>query len=168
MICRSEGDYPRVTVSIPNREYARLLMEDYASAQSEETALHLYLYQAFVLESKHPELARVLRDISKVEMHHLLLLGQVIEALGVNPVYGSISEDGFVIPWSGLDVPYKNDLKSMLEVDIAREEAAVKNYMKHKRMIDDVEIRELLDRIIADERVHLDIFHYYLQELCRG
>ena len=163
MICKSTKPYPMIKVKSPNREYAELLLEDYASCTSEDTAIHLYTYQSLILGEKNAELADILKEIAKVEMYHLSLLGKTIKALGVNPAFG-IRSGEWLIPWNSSCVSYNKNLEEMLKIDIIREEDAIKNYRKHKAIIDDEYIKALLERIIEDELVHLDIFHYYLQE----
>lgn len=164
VICKSLKPYPKVEVLCPNEEYAKLLLEDYAGCTSEDTAIHLYLYQSLILREQNEELSKILEEISKVEMHHLKLLGETIRALGVKPVFGS-SHDEWLIPWNASCVEYTIDLNEMLIADIAREEGAIKKYREHIASIDDEFIKALLERIIEDELVHLNIFYYFLQNL---
>lgn len=164
VLCRSELPYPKVRVERPNREYAKLLLEDYAGMQSEDTAIHLYLYQSFLKSEELEEFARVMSEIAKVEMHHFMLLGKTISLLGVDPVYGTISRDEYFMPWNTSSVSYAEDLRVMLETDIIREEEAIRNYEKHKSSIDDKYIKELISRIIEDEKIHLAIFHNFYQK----
>lgn len=164
MICQSMKPYPEVKVSKKNREYAKLLMEDYAGISSEESAIHLYLYQNLILKDDDWELRDALMEISKVEMYHLYILGTVIMELGEKPIFGE-SKDELILPWNSSYVDYTTNIKRMLLVDIEREEAAIKNYREHIRCIDDENIKEILRRIIEDEELHLDIFHYFLGKL---
>lgn len=165
MNCKSEKPYPEIKVEKKNREYAKLLLEDYAGYRSEDMAIHLYLYQSFILNERTKELAETLKNISKVEMHHLDMLGETIKLLGLNPVYASISEDDFQIPWTSATVDYTTDLKNMLSFDIERERSAIDIYERHKNLIDDKYIKNIIDRIIEDEKIHLAIFNYYYQKI---
>lgn len=165
MICKSDKPYPKIQVERPNKKYAKLLLEDYAGNQSEDTAIHLYLYQSLVSSTEYRELARDLKDIAKVEMHHLFLLGKTIKLLGLEPVFASISDTGLLIPWTSSGVNYATDIQTMLEVDIEREMEAICNYEKHIKLIDDKYVKVLLKRIIEDEKIHISIFHYYYQKI---
>lgn len=113
MKCNSSRPYPSIRVNGKNEDYARLLMEDYAGGSSEETAIHLYLYQSLILKDKNEELADILKEISKVEMKHLDILGTLIEKLGVSPAFGAFDGD-FLLPWNSSTVNYTADLKDIL------------------------------------------------------
>ena len=60
---------------------------------------------------------------------------------------------------------YKTSLKDMLKIDIFSEESAIKTYTEHKKIIKDKYIREMLSRIILDEKRHLEIFKEMLSNL---
>ena len=62
-------DYPPIKVEKENPYYAQILLNNYASEISEETAIHLYLYQSLILDNQ--ELSTILEKIALVEMHHL-------------------------------------------------------------------------------------------------
>ena len=46
----------------------------------------------------------------------------------------------------------------MLEVDINSQKISIKNYEAHKKIINYKYIKLILDRIILDEKRHLEIF----------
>lgn len=163
MLFKSNIPYPKIRVEKPNVEYAKLLLKDYANHDSEETAIHMYLYQSLVLKEDFKELSDVLLNISKVEMEHLRLLGETIFLLGLNPMYGLCEKDIF-IPWNTSYVPYPDNLEEMLVDDIQREMDAIRNYQCHYLLIEDEYIRELLEKIIQDEKIHLEIFKYYYKK----
>jgi bacterioferritin len=64
-----------------------LLLEDYAGAVSELTAINQYFYHHLVFEDKYEDLAELEECISIIEMMHLELLGETILMLGVDPKY---------------------------------------------------------------------------------
>ena len=163
MICMSSKPYPKIEVD-ENRDYAHMLLEDYAGSASEDTAIHLYLYQSLVLSRTFKELSEVLKKISTVEMKHMLILGQLIEALGVNPAFG-VSQGKWLVPWSASYVDYASSIEDMLLLDISKEESAIANYRRHIRAIDDENIVGILKRIIEDEEIHLSIFYYFLNRI---
>lgn len=154
---KSDKPYPIPRVEGKNIDYAKLLLKNYAGDISEETAIHLYLFQSLVLNNK-TEFANIMEHIAEVEMHHLKLLGETIQLLGMRPVYGVTSEVNSFKPWNSINVNYSTDLKKILSINIQSEQYAINNYQYHYSIIKDKYIRELLFRIIEDEKIHLNIF----------
>ena len=153
----SDKPYPQVKVLRENKEYANLLSHMYASNESELTEILLYVYQSMILENTDKEIAKILLDISKVEMHHLYLLGQTIKDLGKTPIYADCNFN-MLTYWNSNDVYYDTDLKTILEIDIESEKRAIHDYQMLLNVIDDCYIKALLERIILDEQIHLQIF----------
>lgn len=151
--------YPEVSVEKENSYYADLLSIDYAGDVSETTAVMLYSYQHFDKFKENEEFSKILEKIAIDEMIHLELLGKTIKLLGKNPVYKTCeARKEECIMWSSKNVDYTTNLKEMLEVDINSEKIAIKTYEAHKKIINDKYIKVLLDRIILDEKRHLEIF----------
>lgn len=161
MKCQSDKPYPTVKVEKQNLDYAKLLLENYAGVISEDTAVHLYFYQSLVINEAFKDFANIMLSISKVEMHHLKLLGETISLLGLKPVFGTISKKNYGNAWNSKFIDYTTDLKEMLEINIKNEELAIKNYKKRIMEINDNNIKDLLLRIIEDEKLHIEIFKYY-------
>ena len=152
--------YPEVKVEEKNAYYADLLSQDYAGVVSETTAVMQYSYQHFDKSKENKEFAEIIAEIAEVEMKHLELLGETIKMLGEEPIYKTCeSERGDCVFWSAKNVNYKTDLKDMLKSDINSEKGAIKNYENHKRLIKDKYIKNMLDRIILDEKRHLEILN---------
>ena len=156
--------YPVVRVEKENIEYAKILSLDYASDISEDSAIHLYTYQALILEKTHPEISKTLKHIAITEMKHLELLGKAIHLLGLPPKYVSYTSDNIKRYWTSSFINYTTSLKNMLKQDIKSESMAIENYRKHKETINDAYIKQLLTRIIEDEQVHLSIFQRLLEQ----
>lgn len=158
--------YPEVRVEEKNPYYADLLSQDYAGSVSETTAVMQYSYQHFDKFKENKEFAEIIAEIAEVEMKHLELLGETIKLLGKEPVYKTCeSERGDCVFWTSENVFYKTDLKDMLNADINSEKNAIKNYEHHKMLIKDKYIKEMLSRIILDEKRHVQIFEMLLKNL---
>ena len=158
--------YPEVRVEEKNPYYADLLSQDYAGSVSETTAVMQYSYQHFDKFKENKEFAKIIEEIAEVEMKHLELLGETIKLLGKEPVYKTCeSEHGDCVFWTGDNVFSKTDLKDMLNADINSEKNAIKNYEHHKMLINDKYIKEMLSRIILDEKRHVQIFEMLLKNL---
>lgn len=164
MIYKGNKPYPTVRVEKPNHHYASLLLEDYAGTVSEDTAIHLYLFQFLIANNEIQEYANAMKKIAEVEMHHLRLLGETIKLLGLNPAYGTVSNYHKFNPFTSLNVNYTTNLKLMIEADIQSEQKAITQYQYHRSIIQDKYVKQLLTRIIEDEEVHLDIFYYFYKK----
>lgn len=159
--------YPEIKVEGENLYYAELLSQDYAGMVSETTASMLYSYQHFNTFNSNEEFSKVIEEISVVEMMHLEMLGKTIKLLGKEPIYKTCeSRSGDCVMWSATNVSYDSDIKDMLKTNIRGEMTAIKNYEHHKKIIDDKYIKELLERIILDEKRHIEIFETLLSKLC--
>ena len=149
--------YPEITVDKPNIRYVNLILPDYSGIISEYTAISQYIYHSFRTMEKYPKIANELHCISIVEMHHLEILAQLIIKLGGDPRF-CISKKEKCYYWDSKFVQYKCTIIEMLESDIKAEEQAIKNYRKAISLIDDDNIKGILERIILDEELHLKIF----------
>lgn len=168
MLCKSEKPYPEIKVEQENTEYAKILLQDYAGEKSEETAAHNYIYQSIILEG---EAANTLKQIAIVEMHHLEILGKLINLLGYQPGYYTIDSNlECVIHWTANNVDYNTNISDILLGNISREMTAIKQYQKHIQEIDDINIKKILSRIMEDEEMHIiclrKLYHKYLGKSC--
>ena len=139
-------------------------MQDAASAKSEMTAIYQYLYQHWFLRDQHRDLSRLLMGISKVEMMHLDILGELVVLLGGNPKSQAVCDNRCVY-WHGGMVNYSTDVRSMLLADLAAEQAAVERYTLHSNIIKDPYVAAVLGILAEDEKVHVRLFTEYLATL---
>lgn len=159
--------YPEINVEEKNPYYADLLSQDYAGKISEITASLLYSYQHFVKFQENKEFSDIIEEISIVEMKHMEILGKTIKLLGKEPIYKTCEAmRGDCVMWDAKNINYDTNLKEMLRIDIASENATIKNYEEHKKIIEDKYIKEILSRIIIDEKRHLEIFQMLYEKLC--
>ena len=159
--------YPEIKVEKENLYYAELLSQDYAGMVSETSASLLYSYQHFNTFDSNEEFTKIIEEVSIVEMMHLEMLGKTIKLLGKPPIYKTCEASrGDCVFWNASDINYDVDIREMLKTDIRGEMAAIKNYEHHKNIIEDKYIKELLDRIILDEKHHIEIFETLLNKYC--
>lgn len=164
---RNPAPYPTIKVLKPNLQYAELLMDDNAGVVSEFTAIAQYLYHHYYFDEIDKELGTMLEDISIVEMYHMDLLSKTIILLGGDPqIRGSYSTQGQY--WDGEFVYYGTELCQRLQKDLESEYQAIDQYRAHIRLIDDMCVKELLERIILDEQVHIKLFEKALQKYCKN
>ena len=157
----SPKPYPAVQVSAPNLTYAQMLSMPFASAKSELTTITQYTYFNWVLEPDWADLAAVYQKVAQVEMRHLHLLGQLITALGGNPIYRSYPYKRPAF-WSSGVLQYQGNKEKALHISIAGEQEAVESYRHLSKLIHDSGVTAVLQRIILDEEVHIQLFQQYL------
>lgn len=154
--------YPEIRVENKNKEYAKILLEDYAGINSETTAVFQYSYQS-ISNYEIEELSEILEQISIVEMKHIELLGKTITLLGELPKL-SFNYNNYLTYWSGSFIDYTTNIKEFLIMNIQAEKNAIENYKKHACIINDKYIKELLYRIIDDEKKHIECFNILLEK----
>ena len=145
-------EYPEVEIDSVSMSDCRCLMEDYGGAESELTAILTYIYQAYTLNEmeQYKELQETLEGIAVTEMHHHKMLGEAIVKLGGTPVMGGTHKF-----WNSSMVNYCKDIINMINIDIKAENIAIENYKKTMRCVQNYSIRELIERIIMDEELHI-------------
>lgn len=141
---------PTVQIVEHNLRDARIIQNDYASVDSETTAIMTYTYQSYVIRQFDNEIADILMKISMVEMRHHKALGNLIVDLGGDPIIGG--QGRF---WTGRNVCYARGLKEMLYSDIEAEEKAIEGYKRSIELIQTEGIDALLNAIIEDEQTHI-------------
>ncbi|MBR5174166.1 MAG: manganese catalase family protein [Clostridia bacterium] len=152
----SELTYPEISVE-RNLADSRLLMPSYGGNASEITAIMTYSFQHFVCPVK--EIGEILAGISTVEMRHMELLGEAIVELGGYPIIGGRTY------WNGSYVNYTLDTKKFLRQNILAEENAILNYERTILNLSQDSLKQLLERIILDEELHIKLFKELLQTI---
>ncbi len=179
--------YPPIRVEAPNLDYAISLFKSYAGYDSELTASTQYLYQTAILFPDDPVSADLLECIGFVEMGHFHVLGRIIYLLGADPrVYAPASQFGAsrrarvegTVPepetkngytwWSGDMLIYTNEYITLIQDNLQLEKITIANFNAAIREIDDIYIRAMLERIILDERRHVEIFQSMLDAAQSG
>ncbi len=150
--CQCELPYPPVEVTCPDPRWLPPLRDLYAGQHSELSAIAQYCFQSFVLSRDHGELAKLLRSIAIVEMHHLEMLGRLICLCGGVPDFAGGSPRRW---WNSSCLNYRQDLCGALAASMADETAAVDAYRRAACLIGDPKIQELLRRISMDEELHV-------------
>lgn len=164
--CSDSSPYPEIKVKCANIYYAELLMEDYAGAESELSAINQYIYHHYFAEKIKSSLGELLHQIAIVEMKHLEILADLIIKLGGNPIYrGSCSTCGNY--WNAGYVKYGMTVCEQLKADIDHEYVAIRNYENHIKMICDPCIEAILKRIILDEKIHIKLLNEALKDYCK-
>ena len=156
------AEYPPVKVQAQNRQLARSLYGDLASPNSEMTTVQQYLYQQWVLKAKNPVLSETIARVNVVERHHLLLIGELLLALGAKPHF-SYFQKNVSLPWNGRLISYEEDVKVILRNNIAMEQKAFEIYQSQAQKCGDPDVSALLLRLSKDGKVHVELFQELLK-----
>lgn len=148
--------YPEIKVQKKDINLAYQILESYAGRVSEFSAIGQYSFQGIYL-NEYKELSKILEKIAMVEMKHLEILGNLIEALGLIPYYVTY-KDKKPIPWNSDYVNFTINYRDMLVDDIKIENMAINDYNKILQNTNDSNVIEIIRRIIMDEERHIEIF----------
>lgn len=157
--------YPPVQVEGKNQVYADLLSADYCGAVSELSAITQYINNENRLSCENCSMAKTLLGIAMAEMMHLQKLGELIVLLGGDIDFAAKQRNGKRKMWTPeyLDIP--GNAGKMLLADVEAEKAAIRQYEMHIKMINDVCVANMLERIIIDEEYHIMLLRSLLQEM---
>ena len=148
--------YPIVQVQEKNCLYGRMMLDNIGGANSEMSAISLYVYNNLLFE-KESELSRIFHKISVVEMHHLEIFGRIARLMGKNPRLWT-QRGNRMVYWSPAYNQYPMEIESLLKNALLGEEKAVQKYEEQCNIIKDEYIVACLRRIIKDEKLHIEIF----------
>ncbi len=164
---KAASPYPELKVEGRNIHYAAILTGDLASATGEMTAIYQYLYQHWTLQEQFEEIAQTIVRISEVEMHHLNMLGSLIDMLGGNPKCEAIR--GYKrFFWQGSMVNYSRELPVLLKSNIYLEQSAVREYLEQADYIEDPYVSAVLARMAEDEEIHYAAYQDFLAEYIKS
>lgn len=156
--------YPKSEVERTDIAFAKKLLFAFASDKSEMTATANYRYRSIVLQSKNPNLSRIMEELSKVEQTHLEILANLVFLLGYDPKIRTV-KNGTPTYWNADCLDYKKDVKSILENSIKEEQNAYKTYVFLSRQTKDQKVSRILYRLSLDEKLHINILKTELEKL---
>lgn len=158
--------YPPVPTVKPDAGAARRLLADYAGNEGELTAITQYFYNSLLAPlAGESGIGDLFACVSRVEMHHLELIGKLILAYGGDPGFLAYSRNNRPTWWDGSNVNYDKSPQRMLEAALRGERDAVENYKRTAAYVSDAGCRALIARIIADEEHHIALFTGALHDL---
>lgn len=143
----------------------RVISPAYAAPSSELNAILQYLYHYHFFKSNGcDEFAQTIENIAIAEMIHLKLLGATILALGAAPVYTANPPAMFNF-YSAKYVTYSRTLVCMAEDDVRAEKQAIRGYERMLKLLRNEKVKEIISRILEDEKLHLAAFEHILCSL---
>jgi bacterioferritin len=147
--------YPEIDVKEKNMDYAKIIKKCYCGINSELTLINQYTYQKLLMNTY---LKDIFNKISKVEMEHLDIIGELLIALGESPKF-SLEKRKKNLNWNAKFINDDTSLKNMLINNINSEIQIIKEYRDIANIVDDENIIAILNRIILDEELHIKIFN---------
>lgn len=156
--------WPPIEVIDQNPRYAAAMLSNIGSCNSEMSAISLYIYNSLITRNLFFEIAECFHKISIVEMHHLNTFGELALLSGTDPRLWSY-QNGRMQYWSPACIRYPTRIGAIVSNALAGELEAIKKYEHQAQWIEDCRIKDILNRIIADEVCHVQIFRLILAEL---
>lgn len=150
--------YPELDCISANKKFIGLLFDTYSGTNGELTAILQYTYEGIMFNNE--EISKIVKQISIMEMHHLSILGRMLKKLGRLPVYKSANE----ILWNAKNINYiMRNVEEVMKNNIQEEYRAIRNYENLIECTNDECIKKLLERIILDEKAHIEVFNLIMQ-----
>ncbi len=160
-----KAPYPAVTDAKNDIYSLKIISPAYATSTGELNAILQYVFHSMSFASYgKQDYAETLMGIAVAEMMHLNMLGNVIAAIGAQPVFTSYPPARFNF-YSTKFVSYSSTLKNMIEDDIVGEKHAIYCYEKMLVRLKNSQIRCLIARILEDEQLHLCTLQSILKEI---
>lgn len=150
----SRVPYPKLENTSPDYHLGRMVYDAYAGSKSELTTILSYVFE-YLTNGDYDEVVAFLKMISKQEMKHLELLGEILVALGLEPYYMSTYGNKWCS--DNVNVTF-HSLEEMLNFNIEMEKGAIEGYQHLMEMCGDESIKAVFARIIMDEESHVQIF----------
>lgn len=153
--------YPELDCINANNKFISMLFNTYAGMSGELTAILQYTYESIMFNNE--EISKIMKKISIMEMKHLSILGNMLKKLGRPPVYQS----GNGTLWNAKNVNYiMRNVEEVMRNNIKEEERAIKNYEELIECTNDECIKRLFERIIMDEKAHIEVFKKIIEIYC--
>ncbi|CVK20528.1 MULTISPECIES: ferritin-like domain-containing protein [Sporomusa] len=155
--------YPPVRVDGPNPVYADKMLSNMGDVVSEMSDITRYFYIAVVAKPQFGAIATCFHHISIVEMHHLNIFAELAMQLGADPrLWCGRPRKRW---WSPSFISYPREICALIAESIEAERAAIRKYTRQANIICDRNIVAILNRIILDEKRHIQIFKEMYQQL---
>ncbi len=159
--------YPEIMVTSLPFEVIAKIKKLYADRRSELTSVMQYIYQHFILGSAEglDNISHAMEDIAVKEMEHYEMLAKILVGCGVDPKNCVYIDNNIDICdyWKASYVNYTRDFIDIFEKDIILEQAGINSYLELVEMTDNENLKEIIDRIIEDEKSHIAYFKAVLE-----
>lgn len=164
---RVNKPYPEITVTSLPFEVISKIKRLYVDRRSEMTSVMQYSYQHFILNSAEglENVSAAMEEIAVTEMRHYEILAKILVNCGVDPRNCIYIDNNIDICdyWKASYVNYTRDFIDIFEKNVILEQSGVNCYLELISMYDDNNLKEIVERIIEDEKSHLAYFKAVLE-----
>jgi len=164
LVFSDKSPWPDIEIVTANELYATAMLSNIGSCNSEMSAISLYVYNSMITKRYFYDIAECFHRISVVEMHHLNIFGDLCIMLGADPRLWSWQK-GRMKYWTPACNRYPTNISALVSNSLNGELEAIRKYQMQCQWINDFRIKAILNRIIADELCHVQIFRLILAEL---
>lgn len=165
LIFSDPSPWPTIEVIEQNPLYGAAMLSNIGSCNSEMSAISLYIYNSMITRNFFFDIAECFHRISISEMRHLNAFGELALQAGADPRLWSVRKNGSLQYWSPACNRYPNRIGAIISNSLNAELEAIKKYQSQTQWIKDRRINAVLNRVIADEMCHVQIFRLILAEL---
>lgn len=158
---RADLPYPQIENASKDMRTVAILKDLLSARNGELTAILQYTYQSRIANLSETEIANLLEEISIVEMKHTELLMDAILSFGGDPRFDNSFGQYFTASY----INYSQKLKDMLQANIRAESSAIEDYTRAIKNVQNQSLKDLFNRIILDEQIHLEIFEKLLNSV---
>ncbi len=151
---KAEKLYPELENVVEDRQAVTVLKNLLSSNRGEMAGVLQYIFQSVEANKTNQEIGNLFEEISVVEMLHTNLLMNAITEFGGVAKF----EDAYGNIFNGNYINYSLKLKEMLEHNIKAEQQAIEDYLSAIKTVKNESLKQLFERIIEDEKLHLDAF----------
>lgn len=161
---RLDIPYPLLENINPDKQVATMLLNHLGGLHSKMSSLSFYLYCSTITYQTSQELHNVFDYLCQVEMDHLKLFSKLVYLLQEDPRLWNY-ENELLQYWSAGYNIYPLDTHLILEHAITLEKHMIELSLKHFHKIQQENIKNLLQRIIQEDKLHVELLEYYLNKL---
>lgn len=161
---QTSAPYPPVRSMGRNPLYGRMMLDNMGGEHSEMSTVSTYLYNNLLID-EDARLSGIFKQVSIVEMHHLHIFGEIARLMGEHPRLWT-HQGNQMRYWTPAYNHYAIELKPMLLNSVNREKMTIQKYQGQCQKIQDTYIVDCLERIIADEELHVKLFESLYEEYC--
>lgn len=147
--------YPIVENRLCDKFSATIISPAYCGLHGELSAVLSYTYGDFhYIATGDEKTSELFTGIALAEMHHFKMLGQALLSLGVEPTFTEYPSYASSF-YSTRAINYSRLPEKILIDAITMEMVAIDEYEKMLIKLKNEQVRALIERILADERLHL-------------
>ena len=161
--------FPEITLSYLPQEILIMLKRMYAGNKSEFTTITQYTYQHFVIwrETRLNNISHTMEQIAIRDIMHYEILAKILVKCGIDPK-SCVYIDGnpnLCDYWKASSVCYEKSLVKMFENNVLLEQRIINDYCEIMNKTDNENLKQIIARIIEDEKLHMSYFKSILSEL---